>query len=998
MATTEHRCVDEQTATDFVAGRLDASIANGVEAHMSRCAECRRVISALALSLPAASAPTPPDDGLEVAPEYRRSRRLARGVTLGRYLVLDPVGTGAMGQVYVAHDRKLDRNVALKVLHPSARAGESVDHAKRGIVREAKALARVAHPNVIAVHDVGSDGDVVFVAMELVVGVTLAEWIAGPSRSLSETLAVFQQAGSGLAAAHEAGLVHRDFKPSNVLVADDGRVRVLDFGLARALSDVVAPDNASSEDAEVASDAATQTGAVLGTPAYMAPEQLRGERADPRADQFAFCVTLYEALHGERPFPATRAGERLAQIDRGLPDAGPSSGVPAWLHAAITRGLAPERDQRWPTMDALLEHIEVSTRPPRSRLPTVVTAVVGVGLCGALVWGASRSSASAAPCTEARRHLDGRWDSEKKGEVRDAILATEVAWAEPTWDGVEARLDAYAEQWVTIHTETCEATRVHGEQTDAVLDLRMHCLQRRAAELGALTDRLSEADEETVTQALPALGSLRSPDTCNDIETLLAVAPCPTDPATREALDRVSGEVARAEALRATGDYLAGLDVAREAAGRAAELSYRPLEAEARLVEGRLLTSNSKDGLDTFYRALWAAEAGRDDASAVRAATELANTHTDRAEFEQAARWIAHARALLERSGGDETMEIELARVQAELSHETGDYTQALETWEQVVAAIERTQGETPLLASYLGEMGATLETLHRLEEANAARTRSLAVFEQNLGPDHPEVAEAINQLAGTLTAQGEPARSKELHERALSIRERAFGPDHYSVAVSLTNLGTTHLGLGEVDRAVAVLERAEAIMRAANREPHVYAVVLQSLGNALRLDRRLGEAVESYRRAFELSKETLGAEHPSTALCEISLSAALYEQGEYETALAHAQRALGSRAKALGADNPALAYDHGTIGRTQLALERTEAAVASFETGLRLVNDDERATRAELQFGLARALWATERARAVELIAGARADAVVLGERAKPLEAELDAWVRDHP
>ncbi|MEM6993031.1 MAG: tetratricopeptide repeat protein [Myxococcota bacterium] len=1010
MATSEHRCIDERTATDFVAGRLDAASADGVEAHMSRCADCRRVISALALSLPAADAPTPPDDGLEGSPARAPVQRFVRGATLGRYVVLDPVGAGAMGQVYVAHDGKLDRRVALKVLHPSVRVGESADHATRGIVREAKALARVAHPNVIAVHDVGSEAGIVFVAMELVRGATLTAWMTASPRPWAETLAVFVQAGAGLAAAHEAGLVHRDFKPSNVLVADDGRVRVLDFGLARALPSaqdeepVDAPSQGADGDlvgppTQTRADPVTRTGAVLGTPAYMAPEQLRGQPADPRADQFAFCVSLYEALYGARPFLATQASERLAEIDHGPPNAVAPSGVPAWLHEAIVRGLAPERESRWPTMNALLEHVETCARPSRRRLPATLSlaaAVLGVG--GLVAWRADGSPPSSPPCSDARRHLEGRWDAAKKVEVRDALLATEVAWAQPTWELVEARLDAYADRWAAIHTETCRATHVRGEQSEAVGDLRLYCLQRRAAELGALTDRLSLADGEIVTQALQAASTLPSPASCNDIETLLAVAPRPNDPMARESLDRVTAKLARAEALRATGEWVEGLRVAREAAARATALAYRPLEAEARLAEGRLLTANSENGLDSFYRALWAAEAGRDDTSAVQAATELANTLTDHAEFDEAARWIEHAGALLERRGGDEGLEIELSRVRAELNHESGDYAQAIEDWNDIVKAVERREGETPQLAAYLGEQGTTLQTLGRLDEAEQAHTRSLAVFEQSLGPDHPSVAEALNKLAGTLTSQGAELRARPLHERALSIRERAFGPAHYSVAISLANVGSTYLGLGEVRQAVAVLQRAEAIMRAANRDRHVYALVLQALGNALRLDGRLNDAVKQFTRALDLSTETLGAAHPSTAICAISLSAALYEQGEYGAALVHAQRALALRSASLGADSPELAYDYSTVGRSQLGLGQTEAAIASFEHGLRLVNDAGRATRAELQFSMARALWGDDRARAEGFVDAARREAKVLGERADPLVLQLDAWVRDHP
>ncbi|MCA9705293.1 MAG: serine/threonine protein kinase, partial [Myxococcales bacterium] len=281
-----------------------------------------------------AEAAREPDDQTRSAPslsdEPTRPGRLLRGTSLGRYLVLEPLGSGGLGDVYACYDPELDRRVAIKLLKTTAAA---LDRAQLRLKREAQALARLAHPNVVAVHDVGIHDDRVFVAMELVEGQTLRAWLSAEPRSWSEVRDVMVAAGRGLAAAHAAGMVHRDFKPGNMMVGLDGRVRVLDFGLARAVSPgsgsdagevpVLPPGSAglAAGPAGLAAGAAglaagsagvpgsagldvavTQTGVVLGTPAYMAPEQLTGTTVDGRADQFGFCCTLYEALWGKRPF------------------------------------------------------------------------------------------------------------------------------------------------------------------------------------------------------------------------------------------------------------------------------------------------------------------------------------------------------------------------------------------------------------------------------------------------------------------------------------------------------------------------------------------------------------------------------------------------------------------------------------------------------------------------------------------------------------------------
>lgn len=353
----------------------------------------------------------PPDDDplRSVTPavddvEARRARAAVEGklfsgaagrIAIGRYHVINKIGAGGMGVVYRAHDPELARDVALKVMNTDALSSDDAPRARGRLVREARAMAKLAHPNVIHVYDVGTVEDGVFIAMELVEGKPLSTWVAAESRPWQEVLRNYIDAGRGLAAAHEAGIVHRDFKPENVLVGDDARVRVGDFGLAGGPGSEtgrhVLPTHASNDAAvDRSADASlagslTQTGALLGTPKYMAPEQDLGLPATVRSDQFSFCVALHEGLFGRAPF----AGESVARYRENVRDGAietPETDIPSEVVAAIHRGLAVEPADRHPSIDALLEVFDAALAEPlvvpRRRRRTVAWAL---GVAAALV-------------------------------------------------------------------------------------------------------------------------------------------------------------------------------------------------------------------------------------------------------------------------------------------------------------------------------------------------------------------------------------------------------------------------------------------------------------------------------------------------------------------------------------------------------------------------------------------------------------------------------------
>jgi eukaryotic-like serine/threonine-protein kinase len=365
-----------------------------------------------------------------------RPTTFVRGGTIGRYLVLSPVGTGAMGVVLAAYDPELDRKIALKLLKPR---GSALRRARERLQREAQALAKLGHPNVVAVYDVGVHDEQLFIAMEFVEGQTLGAWMAAapavstgggvgtspkappPARPWREVLEVFVQAGRGLAAAHDAGLVHRDFKPDNVMLSRDGRVRVMDFGLARVDDD--ASDSRRTTDVV---GSLTQTGALLGTPAYMPLEQFGGGLVDARSDQFSFCVALHEALYGERPFVGETIGELMGGLLEGavrVPTRG--AAVPGWVRVVVLRGLATKPEDRFPSMPALLSALAADPVARRRR----IALRLGLGLAlVASTWGVISLSGEVEQreaTIEERDAVIGEQASEL--EQKNAALRREVA-------------------------------------------------------------------------------------------------------------------------------------------------------------------------------------------------------------------------------------------------------------------------------------------------------------------------------------------------------------------------------------------------------------------------------------------------------------------------------------------------------------------------------------------------------------------------------------------
>ncbi|HWB74453.1 MAG TPA: serine/threonine-protein kinase, partial [Nannocystaceae bacterium] len=382
------------------------------------------------------------------------------GARVGDYIVLELLGAGGMGVVYAAYDPQLDRKIALKVLRPDFDAvGFAVARAR--MIGEGRALARLSHPNVVAVHDVGSIGDEVYIAMELVEGQTLTQWRKGEGRTVADTIALFLAIADGLAAVHDAGLVHRDVKPDNVLVDRTGRARVTDFGLARIDRDSPQPASAPVQ-APIDPGPGlelTRTGTRLGTPAYMACEQLRGEGATARSDQFGFCVSFWECLWGERPYSSESLASLVVSVTNGTirepPQLPEGRAVPPWLRRILERGLQPDPEQRWPSMRELAAAI-ANGDPFRRRRRVLAWSAVGaaivLGALGVTLARAAGHERALAECDRAAASVNEVWSADVRARVESAFAAADGADAAPP---IVAALDRHVARWTELRRDAC---------------------------------------------------------------------------------------------------------------------------------------------------------------------------------------------------------------------------------------------------------------------------------------------------------------------------------------------------------------------------------------------------------------------------------------------------------------------------------------------------------------------------------------------------------------
>ncbi len=1060
---------------------------------------------------------------------------LIPGAKAGRYEIKECLGRGGMGIVYRAYDPELDRPVALKLLYVGSGDAGDVERntARSRLLSEAQALARLSHPNVITVFDVGNLDKYVFVAMELVEGHTLKQWLDEGTRTCWQVLDAFIAAGRGLAAAHEVGLIHRDFKPDNVMIGIDGRVRVLDFGLARTGALVDAPKNEGDGEGGGASDGGgddkgdskgeaknhpknyhdmkdgsdssglellsglmskrktriqsqsrrrnlaltslTDTseldgpntnsarllvssspayGASAATVAYIAPEQHSGLPVDARADQFSFCAALYEALYSVRPFSGDAEADVRQDVVDGKVTPPPSEiRVPHWLRNLLLRGLAYDADNRFTSMDELLDSlINGIERRKRLRrgLSVGVAMTLMVGAIGAMVfWAANAQESENERCRSGVGQIDELWSEKNKQALREQFIASRRPYGEQTFQRLDAMVTDYGREWADMRISACEATHVHGEQSEQMLDLRMSCLDNRLGALRGLVralekDTASAAAGTVVDRALDAARRLPGIEACSDETRLLEAFPLPHDPEKEAEIVAIGEQIEECEARLETGQSHAISGAALEVVASADELKFPPVQARAYFLLGRVQEQlgELKSAESSLHTAARLAAQARDDRLAAEVWIELM--------------WLLGSRM--------------------------GKYDEAFALGSLAEIAILRAGGGDDLHAELRARIGTLLGRAGKYEEAERDLNRAINLAEKHWGPSHPVVSRYTGHLALLYLARGDYTMARTFHEELLKLTEETCGTDHVFSIEPLLDLGRIALDQGHFEESADYLRRALAIARANLGESAIesatplmylglldlaryrfpdaetslneaYTLLSQGYGEEhertadvlvartrLRLlQQRLGEAEDDLARALTIYGKVLGQRssrygqalalraavlraqgdlpaaidvgrralsimEDSVAADHVALAPVLHELGQtlvarklYEEAETHLQRALALRQEALGVDAPQVAETLLALGQLmvntgndRLAAEHLQRAIA-----IGVGHGYPGVVLAGPRFTLAQALWdigPNNRRRA----SGDRAVGAIVGESVRELAVELAIKARN--
>ena len=1014
-------CLDENTLVALMERSLPRADLERVTAHLDKCANCRKLVSAMASWYPAEpwQRQTDPetvhvarrrplsegesgDDltGDLTAVQAPKKGELGAGTRVDRYLLLRPIASGGMSVVFAAYDPELDRRLAIKFLRAAVR--EPMDDAR--LLREAQVMARLSHPNVVQLYDVGLFEERVFLVMELVEGTTLRHWLGKQPRSRAEVMEVLMAAGRGLAEAHRHGVIHRDFKPENVLVSDDGVVKVMDFGLARATRASAILSISQEQVAGMSVGQLTRPGVVMGTPGYMAPEQLAGGRGDARSDQFAFCCALYEGLSGDRPYAGTALDDYMASMAAARNVKPLPRLVPSRVRAAVMRGLALDPPQRFASMDELLDAVRL---PFWRRLSRRRRLVAGGALAGAAVAALSVLAVRAGGdrCADPREEIASAWD----GSRRAAVTASLGQVAGPAQaEAVAVAMDQYAERWVHAAEAICQVRDARSREDDAGA---RGCLERRKADLAAAVELLSTPEPRQARRALSIATAAPLPDGCRT-----ARPPAAPAPGALEKAQKLRRQVSTARALLAAGLPAHAAGALGTASAEAAAAGDPALEPEALFVRASLQADQGAFATAerTLLDSILSAERTRHDEQAAQSWIALYRlVGADRQDAERAVDLRQHAEAAVARAGNPQLLAAELDVAQGEVLATAGFPVLAVAPLERALGALQLALGpEHPFTALPLEQYGDVQGQLGQLAQAERTLTAAAALDERAFGPEHPRTAsaqvrlgtvrsqlgfhvEAVELLQKALAASatagredptlqlrasyalgealrraGQLTEALRRHKEAQALVEPLFGPGGPRAATSLVALGDVVRGLGEYTQALDLHQRALAIVPLSPQ-------ALDGAGTDLRLLGRAREAVELERHAVAQAERALGKDQPALATYLVGLGSALGASGDHAGALEVHRRALDLLERAYGTSAPRLlrpalvayAAELEAQGDAVTAMRQLERAVTLSPTK----GADQVA--AEARFALARALAkdAQERVRAVTLASEAK-------------------------
>ena len=935
-------CLSDDVVAAYLGGELSGDSRRSVDTHIDGCGRCRRIVSALAAV----------DDG----PQHD-NRELVPGRRLRRFELRRRLGEGAMSVVWAAHDPELDREVAIKVLHLQPGATRSAERLRR----EAQAMARLNHPNVVKIHELDAEDGRVFCAMEIVDGVTLRAWLATP-RPWHEIVRALLEAGRGIAAAHAVGLIHRDIKPDNILIATDGRTLVSDFGLAKLAAEPQAGGVPDPEERSIAAtiDSAlpsgvlrapaepglamdeapatagahgmTASGALIGTPAYMAPEQLERAHAGAPADQFAFCVTAFEALFGVRPFAGDSISSQMHAIREGELQPVTRRDVPAGVVACLARGLAAEPAKRWPAMPRLLEVLARAADEPRRRRRWIVAiaGVVALGTGAGVLATRTRYDRAAVAAAAAER-IDRAWSPERAAALQRAFVATGAPVAAERAAAAITAFDAYRAEWLSARVNAWAATHARDEQTPELLELRIACFERLAEVLGGLADTLSRPTPTDVARAPQLAFALEPVATCANVARLRATSPAPSTPAGREA-ERTLREL---ELLQILGRH-------REVRAKAeallvdAERRGDPMQvARARFAVGSAQANTGAfvEAEATLRQAVLDAAAARDHYLVAEIWLRL---HTlvglDLARPSDAATIEPAVRSAVAQAGDDPRQRADLAYTLGLVEYRRGNFKRALDHVLDARARHAAVGGpEHPTVANAETMLGALRMHLGELDESERHLTHAIAIVAKTFGARHPMVASAEHNLM-SIAARRKDWPASEHHGRtAVQINTAVKGSDHLDTARARTQLARALRHQRKLQEARSELELAQAAF--AEKLPAHPDRVLVNIGFA-----QIAETAGDHAEAVRLGAEVLARLRAVEDVPRPQLAFVLAEVARF-TAHEHPAAALPLYDEALTIHVANAQRDEGgdvetleEVARAALAAKRPAAALRWFD------------------------------------------------------------------
>ncbi len=900
MGDARTDCLDEPTVLAFIAGRVTG---DAIDSHLASCPSCcDLVVHAARTSFAAGTPARAPEPTPSIADTVRagpRARTGSEAIPQERYTISGLIGSGGQALVYTAHDNVLGRTVALKLLRDTHDAG---------VLDEARLAAKLNHPNIVAVHDAGRlpDGQV-YLAMEHVAGGSLDRWLSRARRSRAEIVRVLVEAGRGLAVAHEAGIVHRDIKAANILVGDDGRARVTDFGLA------------TLGDRQL----------VAGTLPYMAPEQLDGE-ATPASDQFGFAATAWEALTGKLPYAVT--GDRAAAIEAGI--IAPERPLPRTLDRALRRALEPQASRRWPSMHALIDALAADPAR-RWKLAGAGAVAVAIGTAGFAI--AARGGDGGPSCSYASSAVAPA----QRAAIETAFAASKKPFAADVRMRVLVELDAYAAALDAQRGDACRATKA-GTQSAELLDLREQCLDERAHALTAVGEVLARAGDAEIENGVALVRGLPSIAPCGDRTWLQERVRPPADAATRARVTAITEQDATSTAQLRAGKIPEAIATAERALEAARTVEHLPTRARAELVAGqaRAKLGETKRAEQHLQDAAQLAQRGHDDLTAAEAWIELVKVigHGN-ARYDEALRYAGFADATAARLGDSAELRARLAYFKCAIFDLQAKVDDATKACDEAIALFTKTRGPDALeIADVLVVASRVAYKAAHPDVAEKTIARALAIREAGLGKTHPAIMEALFAQGQFALGAGRIDDALAGFERAMEIGRASLGEDSLPMAALYSQLAALHHRRGEQDKALASIDRSTQIRERVTGPDHADLVFNFNMrGRILEELKRDDDAAHAYEKARAIAEKTLGDKHPSLSAILQDLGRLHGRMGKTTEARAELDRAIvvakaGEEPLAIAAAITALAEYLHAGGQPAAAISYYQQALATYE------------------------------------------------------------------